>query len=208
MAPDIPVANDFEDVVELVDRDYRIITNDDFYDLYRAGATDASLKEAIKNIYLRNYYSSKEDFLKMEPLEYDLTRKRLLINIRNELSSVLSLNKDGKNPNLSIHFRKIDTHITLSGYQNLTLKYGQSFDILRKRAGTVDQYLNNNDFEGNIPFFNRGDSPSLISSGFTVDQNLNISLKGRVGQKVELEVNHNSKNRQNDYRVEYFRKQS
>ena len=204
LAPDLPLSSEFDDMIELVERDYLIMTNDDFYDLYSAAATISSLKEAIKDIYLRDYYSSKEDFLVMGAFEYNIKRKRLLINLRNELNSALAVTHDGKNLSLGLHFRKIDTHLSLSGYQNLTLKYGQSFDIVRKRAGTVDQYLNNNNFQGNGFFFNQGDMPSLISQGFTVDQNLNISLKGRVGQKVELEVNHNSKNRQNDYRVEYL----
>lgn len=199
LLPDNPKKITSNQILKLVERDYRIITNDDFYNLYRAGITDPILKEAIENIYLNQYYFSRDDFLKWAPLEYNIKRKRLLYSIREELNAE---HADGK-LNLGFRFRNIETHMNLSGYQNLLLKYGHSFDIKRKRAGTVDTYLTPNNFEQNRRFFAGSGDESLISPGFNVDQNLNIFLKGQVGRKIEVELNYNSRSKENNYRVEY-----
>ena len=106
--------------------------------------------------------------------------------------------------------KHIDSDLRLFGSHEIRIGYGLStylrrLDPLeREKGGIRYQYFYENFFTENRFFFKdpfvRSD---LIGDGVFLDQKLVLSLKGTVGKKVEVEVDHHSLSEENTYRLEY-----
>ena len=190
---------------KLAERDYLLLTNEQFYNLFKAAGTRPALRDALQSIYLREYFTHGSEVFSLDTIEYNYRRKLLLSRIRDSLKFYFSKStKDGKF-NIGVTFGGIDTHLSLTGEQSITFKYGTARYLVYKKSPQAGYNLNRdyfNFFDAELEsarFFDRG----LISDGFNVDQNLNIHLQGRVGRKIEVELKYNSVSRENTYRIEY-----
>ena len=200
--------NNLENNEKEINKNFYIFTNLDYSSLDQISEESTYLKASILNFYLKDYYKYGEDFFGDHFITYDKEAKWLLRQIQREKEGNNQTEK--KKLNLGLSFEDIETSLRLFGNQDITFRYGFSQYINklipseRQNRNYAYQYIFQDLFTGfnplvQDPFLD----PTLIGNGLTADQNLVLNLKGKIGRKIELEVNHNSRNRRNTYRIEY-----
>ncbi len=200
--------NNLENNEKEINKNFYIYTNLDYSSLDQLSEESTYLRAIILNLYLKDYYKYGEDFFGDHLITYDKEAKWLLKKIQREREGKNETEKKGLN--LGLSFEDIETSLRLFGNQDISFRYGFSQYINklipseRQKRNYAYQYIFQDFFTGLNPLIQEPFlDPTLIGNGLTADQNLILNLKGKIGRKIELEVNHNSRNRRNTYRIEY-----
>ena len=124
---------------------------------------------------------------------------------------------DGKTKNekrgVGFRFESLESELRLFGSQELRLAYGGShtlrrLDALEREKGRIrylwwyDSFLRGVDPIRQDSFLGI-DGRDGIKEGFSLEQGLVLSLHGKVGRKVTVDIEHNSEASESTYQVEY-----
>ena len=204
----IPRTNQVSELEIQQIKNYSLYTNFDFYRLKEVPDNYSYLKFFILDLHLSDYYRQGGDFFAKQELFYDEKTRWLFYEIQRAKQGENI--GDSRQGNLRVNLEDIETSLRLFGSQELSFRYGWSQYIRRldvkearqKRYGY--QYIFEHWFREVDPLLEEPfHAPSLIADGPISSQNLVVSLKGKIGRKIDIEINHNSRSRRNTYYIEY-----
>ena len=195
---------DTNEISEIVEKDYRLISNEDYFDLEKYGKNLSELKKAIFSYQINDFiFNLDQDILfPFNSLAYDSQRRRLLNEIAQSSQSKASGENEGDELKLGLNFGELQTSFKLWGRQDIRLSYGSSLLLYEK-----DQSPGKEGFYSPVNLLNReltsDDFTGTIENGPQAQQDLNIRLSGKIGRKVNVDVTHTSSSRNNTYNIEY-----
>ena len=151
------------------------------------------------------------DLLLSSKLLYRRDIKKLLSDIREQRLKKVKLEQKNEALLLSINNRNISSQISLQGFQEVRLSYGTSRHFLYKKKPSSGYKLNRdyfNFFSPNLPsnpfYSGYPGANNVISDGFLFDQRLSITANGKIGNRVEIEVDYDSEARENNFSIQYL----
>ncbi|HMB01737.1 MAG TPA: hypothetical protein VKS21_12185, partial [Spirochaetota bacterium] len=171
--------------------DYGLVTNESFYSLKLVPDNYPNLQKVLADIIMREMEDDPEKVLIKDFFKYDRAKKRILAGVR-EFIPEQAEDED------AINFGKT-IQLTLTGSQQINIGYGNSFyitdlDVSQSlQKGKYEYTTTRSNEMANDENYSKGSI--YAKNGFVIDQQLDISLKGKIANLINIDIKHNTRSR-------------